>query len=159
MAGSNSKTGHKKTDERRQRNLASANASRERRREHISSMTEEQARLNEANSVLRHRLNMKPSGSVAPLHKHSHGSSSSSSSRRDVAQLGPGMENLLNRREMDGKAVVDLLDRAVSGSKGKGTPLDPEAARRLAAAARKAPKDAERPFKHYGKAGSSSKKR
>ena len=149
MAGTNNKTGQKKADERRQRNLASANASRERRREHISSLTEEQARLNESNTVLRHRLSMKPSGSVAPLHNHSHGSSSSSS-RRDVAQLGPSMERLLNRREMDGKAVVDLLDRAVSGSKGKGTPLDPEAARRLAAAAKKAPK---------AKGGSSSKKR
>lgn len=68
--------------------------------------------------------------------------------RSDKVELGPAMQQLVRRREMDGKAVVDLLDRAVSGPKGKGSPLDPDAANKLAEATKKMPRDVPRPLKH-----------
>lgn len=152
-------TGNSKADERRARNLASANASRQRRREQISSLTEEKARLTEANALLRNRLKITPNSigsGQGPSYK-----GGSSSSRPDMVELGPGMQSLMRKKEMEGKAVVDLLDRAVSGGKGKGSPLDPDAAKKWAAASKKAPKDVKRPLQSshadqkYG--GSSSK--
>lgn len=132
-----------KKDERRARNLQSANISRQRRREHISSLTEEKARLLEANALLRSRLSIAPSGSVPPR-----ASVEGSSSRHDSGELGPTMQGLLRKKEIDGAAAIDLLDRAVHGGKGRGTPLDPDAAKKFGAAARKAPKDVQRPLKH-----------
>lgn len=86
--------------------------------------------------------------------------------------LGPAMQQLVRRREMDSKAVVDLFDRAISGNQGKGPPLDADAAKRLAEATERMPRDARRspkatgktPNKNKsapsrGKAGSSNKKR
>lgn len=140
-------TSQSKADERRARNLASANASRLRRREQISALTQEKARLNEANALLRSRLHISDSASVPALQQLP-SSSSSHRSRPDAVELGPAMQQLVRRKEMDGKAVVDLLDRAVSGSKGKGVPLDPDAANKMAEAARKMPRDVERPLKH-----------
>lgn len=142
-----------KADERRERNLASAKASRQRRREQISALTQERARLNEANALLRNRLHISDSAVLPAFHQFPPSSSSSSSppvsslrGRQYEVELGPAMQQIIRRREMDGKAVVDLLDRAVSGSKGMGPPLDADAAAKLAQAARKMPPDVKRPL-------------
>lgn len=142
-----------KKEERRIRNLRSATASRERRREEISALTEEKARLLEANALLRARLNISPSGALPPA-TSVHGSSSTRNG--NLAELGPTMQALLRRKEIDGPAAVDVLDRALHGGKSKGTPLDPDAGRRFAEAARKAPKDVRRPLKHSSSGGASS---
>lgn len=143
-----SSQGQKKADERRARNLASANASRQRRREQISALTQEKARLNEANALLRSRLQISETATLPPLHQIPSSSSLVPRNRTDKIELGPAMQQIVRRREMDGQAVVDLLDRAVSGSKGKGPPVDADAAARFAEAAQKMPKDVERPLKH-----------
>lgn len=134
-----------KKDERRLRNLHSANVSRQRRREMISSLTEEKARLEEANALLRARLNIAPS-ILPPLVSVEQGSASGSGG---VGQLGPAMQELLKRKNIDGKAAVDLLDRALGGGRGKDAPLDKEAAELFRAAAKKAPKDVQRPVQYY----------
>lgn len=141
-----------KKDERRIRNLQSANVSRQRRREMISSLTEEKARLEEANALLRSRLSVTP-GILPPLVSVEGGSASGSS---DVAQLGTAMQELLRRKTVEGKAAVDLLDRALGGGRGKDAPLDKEAAELFRSAAKRAPKDVRRPVQYY--TGDPSKK-
>ena len=155
MAGSSS-SNTKKADERRARNLASANVSRQRRREQISSLEQERARLNEVNDMLRTRLEISPTSGLPPLQKIPKGSGSRSSK----VETGPGMRKLQKQKDLDAKVAVDLADRAVSGGKGKSTPLDPELVKSWAAAGKKAPKDVSRPFQHVdskGKVKSTSK--
>lgn len=144
-----------KRDERRVRNLESAKASRERRREWISALTEEKARLEEANALLRVRLNISPSAALPPAASVT---GSSSARNNNLAELGPTMQAVLRRKEIDGPAAIDLLNRAVHGGKGRGTPLDPDAGRRFAEAARKAPKDVRRPLKHTPPSNNSGSK-
>lgn len=129
-------------------------------------MTEETARLNEANAILRSRLHISDTTKLSSLA----GASSSSGGplrRSETIELGPTMQDVLRMKDMDRNAVVDLFDRAVSGSRGKGPPLDAAAAKRFAEAARKMPRDVERPLKYVGEkkkssgkgGGSTSKKR
>lgn len=150
-----------KKDERRLRNLQSANASRQRRKEQISALTEEKARLTEANALMRARLNIAPDAVLPAI-----SSLEGQASRSDMAELGPAMQQLLRRNNIKPEAAVDLLERLVVGDKGKGSSLDADALKRLKEAARKAPKDVQRPLKYYvpgepaprrgGGAGSSS---
>lgn len=137
-----------KADERRARNLASANASRQRRREQISALTQEKARLTEANALLRSRLHISDAASLPALQALPPVSSSSHRGRQDSVELGPAMQQVMRRTEMDGRALVDLLDRTVSGSKVKTPPVDPGAAALLEEASQKIPRDVKRPLKY-----------
>lgn len=144
----------KKADERRARNLQAANISRQRRREEISSLEQERARLREANELLRARLNISSSATLG-AGKLPPGISAPSGK----VPLGPAMRKLTNRAAVDGAAAVDLLDRAISGSKGKGPPVDPALVKLWQDAAKKAPKDVQRPYQYYEKGGSSGQKK
>lgn len=155
MSGSAAQT---KADERRARNLASANASRQRRREQISALTQEKARLTEANALLRSRLHISDAASLPALHSLPSVSSSSNRVRPGSVELGPGMQQVMRRSEMDGRALVDLLDRTVSGSKVKTAPLDPQAAALLQEATQKIPRDVKRPLKYVTERPSSKSK-
>lgn len=97
----------------------------------------------EANALLRARLNIAPDAVLPPL-----SSLEGISRKSDLSELGPAMQSLLLRDRLDPAATVDLLDRLVSGGAGKGVPRDLPGARRLGEAARKAPKDVQRPLKY-----------
>lgn len=146
MAGNSGSS--KKADERRARNLASANVSRQRRKEHIAALTDEKARLSEANELLRTRLSMKGSGGVPAAR--------AGSSSKGGAQLGPGVAGMVRKKDVDDKAALDLLNRAVAGGKGKGAPYDADSAKKWSDASKKAPSDVQRPMK-YGAGGKSAK--
>lgn len=147
-----------KADERRARNLASANASRQRRREQISALTQEKARLTEANALLRSRLHISDAASLPALHSLPPVSNSSHRGRPGTVELGPAMQQVVRRKEMDGRALVDLLDRAVSGSNVKTPPIDPEAAALLEEASQKIPRDVKRPLKFVAERPTSKSK-
>lgn len=143
-----------KVEERRARNLASANISRQRRREQISALTQEKARLTEANALLRSRLQLTDI-SLPALQALV---SSEDRGRSGTVELGPALQQIVRKSEMSGEAVVDLLDRTISGSKNKGPPLDAEAAARMAEATKKIPRDVKRPLKYVNERVPSSTK-
>ncbi|PXF48907.1 hypothetical protein BWQ96_01249 [Gracilariopsis chorda] len=150
-AGSSSRPSRPKSarDIRRERNLASAKASRQRKREGISALEQEHARINEVNALLRARLNISPSGPLPPvqeLHRLA-------ALKPGHHELGPAMRKLAKKNELESKVLVDLLDRALAGGRGRGPPLDPELCRAWEAAMRKAPKDQPRPYKYVEKHG------
>lgn len=127
-ASSSSTTGSKdkrsseeKAEDRRQRNLASAYASRSRKRETIAHLEAEKARLNEANAMLRTRLNLEPTQTLpaaSPIGHRSHNGTGH-------METGPGLRKITKKQVMKDEAAVDLLDRVLTGSRGKGTPVDP----------------------------------
>lgn len=150
-AGSSSRPSRPKSarDIRRERNLASAKASRQRKREGISALEQEHARINEVNALLRARLNIAPSGPLPPVHELQ----KLAGLRPGYNELGPAMRKLAKKNELESKVLVDLLDRALAGGRGRGPPLDPELCRAWEAAMRKAPKDQPRPYKYVEKHG------
>lgn len=137
MAGN--KGSGRSADERRARNLASANLSRQRRKERMASMTDDKARVNESNEILRTRAELRPSG-AAPAKRDG------SSSRGGGTELGPAMQRLMRTKDISDEAALDLLNRAISGGRGRGPPVDRGVNSKWSEGVKQAPKDLPRPL-------------
>lgn len=129
----------KKPMSRAQRNLAAANASRQRKKLHKASLVEEKSYFSERNAILRQQIELLPT--VGGVYSPGPSSSSSRSCNPEMLQLSDEMAKLFGRKEIPAAGAVDLLDRVLSGSKGKAPAKDPELVRLWAQAQRAAPKN------------------
>lgn len=147
---------------RAERNLQAAIESRERKRRQRAALTEEKARLTEANALMRAKLQNTPTicDNPALLAALSEGAVKPGS-KDGMLELSEALAGLLGKKEVSEAAIVDMLERALAGS-GKKPPVDSEAWERWVAASKKAPKDKTKAKGSSSKgssAGSSSKRR
>lgn len=136
-----------KGDERRNRNLASANASRQRRRDQIATLSEERTRISETNQALLTRLRI--SSSISSGEPASGGTATV----RGI-ELGPSMRHLLRRGEIHGDGMATILDRHVADAKTNTRASDESDGRhRQLAESPKSGRDVSRSKQSGGKSG------
>lgn len=123
--------------ERSQRNLSAAVKSRARTKLHQAELMEQKSHLLEREALLREQLAATPTvGGMRPA------GPSRRPSAPGMVLLSPELSAIFGgRTEVRADALADVLDRALTGSRGKPPPVDPELVALWAQAQRDAPKN------------------